>query len=38
MIKRKDKSGVKKFRKELKRKKVAKAIARAGKGVGAAKE
>ena len=38
MIKRNDKSGAKKFRKELKRKKVAKAMARAGKGVGGAKD
>lgn len=38
MIKRNDKSGAKKFRKELKRKKIAQAMARAGKGIGAAKD
>ena len=38
MIKRNDKSGAKKFRKELKRRKVAKAMKRNGKGFGAAKD
>tara|TARA_Y100000588_G_C13358013_1_gene545258 strand:+ start:300 stop:416 length:117 start_codon:yes stop_codon:yes gene_type:complete len=38
MIKRNDKSGNKKFRKELKRRKVAKAKSRAGKGFGGIKE